>query len=1400
MENLLNRLEALGISLAANEDNLDVYDPNENLSEGLISEIKHNKSQLLRLLKISPNTEFKEIPRIPRTSYYPLSSAQSRMHFMQQMEPQTTSYNISKVVTLEEIELERLQRTLHLLTQRHESLRTKFAIINDEPVQIISDNLEIKIELFSEKDGDADKLIHDFIRPFDLHEGPLFRVGLVEKSSGEGLLLLDFHHIIVDGISLDILFKEFSMIYMGQDLAGPKIQYVDYVAWTQSAYYRKDIANQKIFWLKEYAELPSSLDLPTDNNRSENQLKEGQVYRFGFDEALTRSLKELAKANKSTDFMLMYTLYLLFLSKITAQNDVVIGIPTAGRLHADLDEVVGMFTNTLTVRNHIPAESSFEGFLLMVKTKLLQCFENQAYQYEELIDEIKVPRDIHRNPLFDVMFSFQNFKNEPSGKTKNNKKLRLEKSNAKFDLMLTTGTRNEQFYLNLQYDTGLFNSKTIAAFASYMETIARKVVAEPKAPIAELSLLPQDSSRQLADTMKRSIAPEYKMSVIDLFDKNVTSYKNKTALFSEGRSMTYNDLYETSNRIAQVLIKDYGIGKNQLVGVKANRSIELISCLFGILKSGSAYVPIYINDPQDRVAKIATDAGLQIIITDDVDINPNAFPQTQIVQLSGIMEKAQQFDAEPPKVSLNKDDLAYVIYTSGSTGTPKGVMIEHHSLINLIQDLQKRYPLKKDDSYLFKTSCSFDVSVAEIFGWFAEGGSLVILDQGAEEDPSEILSCIDKLKVTHSSFAPSMFSVVVSHLEATGTPSIESLKYVLLAGEVLPMELVKRFNLLEAKAKLENLYGPTEGTVYSSAYSTENIKDEKSVPIGQPISNVEMYIFDEHMNLLPYGIKGELCLGGIGLARGYLNNEDLTQERFVPDPYDSSKRLYKTGDIARIREDGNVEFFGRKDHQLKVHGFRIEAGEIESCLLEYEGITEAVVATKEENEDQYLVAYYVAEEEMDPLTIKNYISDKVSRYMVPAQFVHLAEMPLNASGKIDRKALPDVENTTRDVYEPPANEMEEKMTEIWADILKIDKSRISVTSSFFELGGHSLRATKLVNKVYREMGVQILLKDLFNNKTIRSLSKFVTEGIQTEFVKIEKAEERDSYPLSSAQKRIYFLYEFDKKSTAYNVTTTVRVIGDIDKDKIDKAINKLIERHEILRTTFHLVDDEPVQVIHDTIDFQVETYSLEAGINGSVTKNFIKPFDLAVGPLIRAVLLETPEKDTFLMIDIHHIIADGISKGILFREFKKLLHDKSLPDLKLQYKDYAVWQQGTQQEALAKKQKMFWLNEYSYTLEAIDLPADYERPLFRDYLGSSLDLALEENVGGRIQSITKQNEATYFMFFLTVYNILISKLSGQKDIVIGTPTSGRQHDDLEQLVGMFVNTLAIRNQIKNEYT
>jgi amino acid adenylation domain-containing protein len=1918
---------------------------------------------------------FAAIEPIEKREYYPLSPAQKRLYILQQMDPNSTGYNIPGAIYLDKgLDLDKLEKTFKKLINRHESFRTSFEMVNEKPVQKIHDTVEFQVEYYksdisecrdepgywpSDLEKEIEKIMENFVRPFDPGQAPILRIGRV-SIQGKNILLVDMHHIISDEVSQQILEDELNKIYRGDELPKLKLQYKDYTQWHNSKEQQEKIKKQEKYWLKECSKELPVLILPTDFTRPAVQNFEGNHVRFSLDRTETEIIKRTAKEKGMTLNMVILSIYYILLAKLSGQEDIIIGVPTAARNHVELQRIIGMFVNILPLRNFPSEDKTFNEFLMEVKTKTLDAFENQEFQFEELVDKLSIGRDTNRNPIFDVGFTLIN-PEKPEKNTREslgydeNDDYVHKKMGSKFDFSMIAIDNEEHLCFTFEYSTKLFKPATIERFIQYFRMIISVLGVSNEQKISHIEIVSKEEKEQLLfdfNDTKRDY-PKHK-TIHELFKEQVEKTPDRIALvdISAGRifttSVTYRELNKKSHQLARKL-QTRGVKPDTIIAIMVERSIEMIVGILAILKVGGAYLPIDVEIPGKRIKYMLDDSSAPVLLTnggviknhsfiglqglhsseaklhrtkvrkqvtdlekrlpipdrslidyekysndiglalakntiaiqatrgcpykcfychkiwpkkhvfrsaehifdeihpyykmgvkrfvfvDDIfnlniknsvkffkliienkldvqfffpngvrgdiltrdyidlmveagtihlalaletasprlqkvikknlnvdrlhenmvhicekhphviselftmhgfpteteqeaqmtmdfikslkwvhlplvnilkiypntdmadfalknGISPeaiarsenlgyhelpetlpfdknftlkyqadfldyilskerllhvlpyqmktltlgemlqkyNSFLPTEINELEDLLKLAgitreelgpvrflnenqmkvpdldkkmkQHFAApekeknalkillidvsrffsgerdmlydvnEPPlglmylltylnkthgskingkivksrtdfdsyarlktlleefkpdligirnltffnqffhktvamirhwgfdapiiaggpyatsdyerilqdrnvdlvvlgegevtfsefvgefiknnrkmpgeevlkeiagiafvpgrekqtnkyarevimldelsrslKKTSDQDlervghpgDLAYTMFTSGSTGQPKAVLIDHQNVVRLVKNTNF-VTLKAGDHLLQTAPLEFDASTIEIWGSLLNGLSLYLTNENNILNPGDVKEFIRKYEIDTMWMTSPLFNRM---LEA----DIEifwGLKNFMIGGDALSPAHVNQLRSRYPGLNVINGYGPTENTTFSTTYLV-NKKYNGNISIGKPIPNSTAYILDKNNYVMPLGVAGELCVGGDGVSRGYLNNPGLTRERFIPNPFIKSDRLYKTGDRTRWLADGNIEFLGRLDHQVKIRGIRIELEEIESQLLNHEEIKEAVVlARKDKNGDKYLSAYIVSRNEqwncgtkVDFPGIKKKLSENLPDYMLPHYFVKLEKIPLTSNGKVDRNALPEPQIVVGEDFIAPRDEIERKLVEIWSETLNVRKELIGIHSNFFELGGHSLKATILVNKLQKELNVKVPLAEIFKIQTIIGLSGYIKSSEPERFVPIESAEKKEYYELSSAQKRLYILQRMDPKSTTYNTPEAIYPDNEFDKNRLEKIFKELFKRHESLRTSFEMIKEKPVQIIHNHVEFETCDLSREANrqigkpeeVTEIVIKNFIRPFDLSRAPLLRVGLVRLEGQRPILLVDIHHIITDGISMDLFVKEFMVLYAGNHLPALKFQYKDYAQWQNTPGQREATKQQEKYWLREFEGTVPLLNMPTDYVRPRKIGFEGRSFIFEINGHLMEKIRRLQSQLEVTLMMFLISIYKILLSKYTGQEELIVGTVIAGRRHADLENIIGFFVNMLPIRTR------
>lgn len=1081
------------ITVQGNE--LKIMADKEVLTNNIIGEIKDKKSEILRFFKaVTSGGNPSTIRRLVEKAHYQLSSVQQRLYFLHQFDPKSIAYNVSQVFRLTgHLQVGKLEEVFKKLIVRHESLRTYFELIDGDPVQRIAGHTDFFIEYCKTTETESASVIDKFIKPFNLNKAPLLRVELIETGVDSYLLMVDMHHIITDGISVNLLIKDFMAVYNQEILPMLDVQYKEFAEWQQSEEQKQVRKKQRQFWLALFEDEVSIAELPTDFPRPLVNTFEGSSVNFCINAEDTGRLKLIAAEAYGTLFMILLAAFNVLLNKLSGQEDIVIGIPTTGRSHAQLGNIIGMFVNTLPLRNYPKGELTFREFLNAVRTNLLTCLDNQSYTYEDLIDDLQLERDISRNPLFDVMFAFQNFEKtllEIPGLTlepcPNNRVV------SKFDITLTAVESADQVLLNLEYSTALFKRETIERFVTYFKKIISSVIENSGKKISDIDFLTNTERTHILYEFNNTLFKQNgENTVVKLFEEKTRTMPSNMALCLGNEALTYQEVSKLSETIAVYLQSEKGVKAGDLIGVILEREIYLVPCLFGIWKAGAAYVPIDPTYPPERIITVVKDARLSLLIArqEIISVLSQHSVESKILDLDKELEVIRGYKARLLPGTCNADSLAYVMYTSGSTGAPKGVMITHQSLFNYVTWAAKEYTDEEKTGFALYTSISFDLTITSIFVPLITGNTIFIYPE--KEHCLLIEEVLSANKAAVVKLTPAHLRIICD----SNTPEnvgLSKVKRFIVGGEQLEYAVALRvYEKFKGNIEIYNEYGPTETTVGCMIHKFNSEQKLTSVPIGFPIQNTQVYLLDRFRQPVATGVKGELYISGDGVASGYYLQYELTKEKFLDNPFIKGRKMYKTGDLAVKLASGEVVFKGRIDDQVKIRGYRMELGEIEGQLKMHEKVKDAVVVVREKKGDRYLVGYYVSEDDISVIQFRNYLSVALPEYMIPSYFVRLMEIPLTVNGKLNRSILPEPKIKTDEYFVPPSGKTEELMVDIWADILGIEKNSISIRKSFFELGGNSLKIVRLHSLINKQMDCEITIPQLFRYSTISSLCSFI---------------------------------------------------------------------------------------------------------------------------------------------------------------------------------------------------------------------------------------------------------------------------------------------------------------------
>ncbi|WP_027338802.1 non-ribosomal peptide synthetase [Halonatronum saccharophilum] len=1052
------------------------------------------RTKLKELVEYLENTEINStfaIDDVEKRDYYPLSSAQERIMLETEFDQSSTSYNEPFGILIEgKVDINKLELIFKKLIKRHESLRTGFEVINGEFVQKIYQEVPFEIKYMEKAESEIDNILEELGKVFDLSNPPLLRVNLVKVGEDKYYLLIVLHHIIMDGASLDIMVEEMKKLYEGDELLALNKTYKDYAVWQREQLSNAEvIEKQKKYWLDEFSGQLPVLNLPTDYSRPKFKSYNGENITFYLDKETSDKLNRLVSDNNTTLYMGLFAAYNTLLHKYTGQEDIIIGSPMFGRPHIDLENIFGMFVNTIALRSYPEGDKSFEDFLKEAKEKVLQAYENLDYQLADLVDNLDIKRDTSRHPLFDVAFVLQNI---------NLDKVRFgdlevtpidfRYNNAKADILLEAIETDKGIKFDLQYCTDLFKKETIERFSKHFINIIKEVVEKPEIKLSEIEMISKDEEEELLiEFNDTSVEYPKEKTIHQIFEEQVEKRTNDIAIIFEGQELTYEELNQKANQLARLLRKS-GVKADDLVGIMLEESLEMIISIIAVIKAGGAYVPIDPNYPRDRIDYILKDSKMDILLTSSNLINEVEFTKNKICVDDKDIYQGDNNNLE----NINKpSDLAYIIYTSGTTGKPKGVMVEHKNVVRLLFNEKFQFDFNSSDTWTMFHSYCFDFSVWEMYGALLYGAKLILIPKTLARNTNKFRRLLQEYQVTVLNQTPSAFYNLISEELICGDERL-NLKYIIFGGEALNPFKLKEWKEKYPETKLINMYGITETTVHVTFKEITIREIESGVSnIGKAIPTLTTYIMNSNMKLQPVGVPGELCVGGEGVTRGYLNREELTEDKFVVNPYKPEERLYRSGDLARLLSNGDMEYLGRIDHQVKIRGFRIELGEIESALLKHQKVKEVVVLAKEfASGDKRLVSYIVTNKEskLNVKEIRSYLYKKIPAYMIPSYFIQLDEMPLNHNGKVDRKSLPEP-NLEVDIgveYVGPRTELESKLVDIWKKILKSDK--IGIKDNFLDLGGSSLSVIQMMQMIQLECQVLIPIGEIYSTPTIEELA------------------------------------------------------------------------------------------------------------------------------------------------------------------------------------------------------------------------------------------------------------------------------------------------------------------------
>ncbi|WP_068776051.1 non-ribosomal peptide synthetase [Paenibacillus sp. FJAT-26967] len=1358
------------------------------------------------------------IPKAAPQEHYPVSSPQKRMYLQQQAMPDDRSYNLPESLHLDgAVDADRLEAVLQTIIERHETLRTTFQVIDGEIRQRIHASVPFRLIRMEADEAEADGVLRSLFRPFRLDTAPLLRAVLLTLGPERHVLFLDMHHIASDGMSAGILLSDLMTLYQGDSLPPLTLQYKDYAVWQES---RPLCGNAERYWREQCLGDWPLLTLPADAPRPPVKSNRGETFDVYVEASLTAAVRSLAAESGATPFMVLLSAYYTFLAHYTGAEDIAIGTPIAGRNRRELEAIAGMFTGTLALRAYPRADKPFRAFLSEVKEIATGAYAHADYPFEEIAQWID-RRDASRSPLFDTMFIMQNLSiPNASSAGLSYRHHRFEHGTAKYDLMIQAVEDGAELRLVVEYNTDLFRRATAERFMRHYVQLLRSVTLRPDAALGAAEMLTEEERLQILALGRRDADFPPPRCLHECFKEQAEAVPGLPAVSCRGESMTYRELDRRTDALARTL-RTKGVGRGSVVGIMAERSIPMLTAMLAVMKAGGAYMPVDPHYPGERIRYMLEDSGAELVFTDGARTGAAAVVPASL-QVLDIADETL-FSSVDDSASVwpqDAGDPMYVIYTSGSTGQPKGVIVPHRSFYNFGHSFKTLFDGQygERDRCLSLTNISFDVSVAELFMPLMFGACTVLYPEPKLLDPRRIAEVIAEERITFAYLPPSLLKEVARILEQSA-PEI-TLNKMLVGVEPIKDETLELYTKLNPEIRIINGYGPTEATVCSNMYAYKpGAYLGGYVPIGRPMHNVEIYIFGYGGQLAPMSAAGELYIAGSGLADGYVNKPDMTAERFLPHPYHEGRFMYRTGDIAKWLPDGNVMYVDRADQQVKIRGVRIEMNEVRSQLISLPEVEDAVVVVHEQsNGDKELCAYVVASDKIPSREWRRKLKEKLPEAMIPAYIAAIDAIPMTPNGKVDRSALPELDFGLRERGRPelPRDEMEELLAAIWEEVLGGTAGPIGIHDDFFELGGHSLKAAVLAGKLQQATGTEVPLSLIFELTSIAEMAAWLKDrdGAASAAEPIPKAERRDWYPMSRAQRRQYMMQLLAGDATMYHVPFALRLQGRLDAVRLEDAFTALIGRHEILRTTFHMTNDEFRQMVHPPYAFKLETLDPAALTRdetllgtppdgAEVTRLmeiFQRPLYLDKLPLLRAGLLRLNEEDHLLLLDIHHIITDGVSSGLLVNELSQLYAGRALPELRVQYSDYAVWQEAGFANADYSEHERYWMEIFEGKLSVLELPTDRPRPSLPSYKGRRHTFLLDARTTAEARKLAREAKTTLYTVLLGAFAVMLAKYSGQSEVIVGTPAAGREHADTHNMMGMFVNTLALRTRPQRDKT
>ncbi len=1335
-----------------------------------------------------------------------LTNAQKSIWVTEQYYRGSSINNIcGSAVIQEKVDFDKLEESIKLVCKKHDNFWLEFKLVDGEVKQVLSERKKIQIDAINiAGQNDLENEINKISRTtFKLENSKLFKFYIFKFKDGKGAFVLNIHHLISDAWTLALIcneiIKTYSALKQNKEIQEKAIySYIDYIKSEKEYQKSEKFEKDKKYWeerfqnIPEVATIPGSIKEKNDTNNPDGERKKYQIEKKDI-----AKIKEYCKENRISLYNFFMAVYAIYIGEISGLDEFVIGTPILNRTNFKEKKAAGMFINMAPFKINMDEKIGFQKFVKNIATDSMDMLKHQKYSYQALIENLR-KRDKNIPNLYNILLSYQiTNAQQTEGDIKYKTEWTFNGCCAE-DIDIQIYDLNDTGSLNVAYDykTSKYAEKDIEAIHKRILNIINQVIGTKNILLKDIDIVTvEEKEKLLVEFNNTDLEYDENIPFIKYFEEQAEKTPDEIAIVFENKKMTYRELNEKANSLAY-LLRENEVTNNTVVGILLERSFEMLISMLAVLKSGGSYIPIASDYPKDRIEYMLEDSEATIILTSQ---NRRNLADKKLINVKD--KKIYEEHKENLENISKPEDLSYLIYTSGSTGTPKGVMLKQKNLSNFYNSMKNIIEYLKDGKnhkILSITTVSFDIFAFETLMSLTSGLTVYLTSENGQKMTSEIERIIKENSVEIMQTTP---SVMKFHLEnLNNKDSLKSLKYIMLAGEPLSKSLVDKIKEIVPDVTIYNGYGPSETTIFSAVGNATN---QEEVTIGTPINNTQIYILNKNKKVLPQGTRGELYISGDGVGKGYMNKEEQTNSNFIPNPFIAGKIMYKVGDLGSFDDKGEITCYGRVDNQVKIRGLRIELQEIEKRIQSVYNIHDCVVVKKVVKGKDALCAYYVERGHVIKSVLKSVLYSKLPEYMVPQYFVKMDQLPHTPNGKVDRKALPDpvIDEKELEIVKP-RNAIDKELIKIIEKMLQVDK--VGINNTLIELGGDSLTAITLSTKILSKFNVQLNIKDILSNYTIKDMSDYIaknkTEDISK--IKIEKAPIQETYPLSSAQKRIYYNVKMiGEENVVYNISWAMLADEILNRDKVQKVFEKIIKRHSTLRTEFIIQDGKVVQKIKDNVEFSIPIFkNTENEINNIVNK-FVKPFQIDKAPLIRVELHYIDNQKTLLLLDTHHIIMDGTALNNLVIEFNRLYNGEDLKNIPIQYKDYAVWEENYNKSDSIKVQEKYWIDKFKdCEFMQLNLPYDYNMPSTRSYNGNTITNIIDEKSFRKIERYAKKMGVSPYMFFVSAFFILLYKYTGQDDINIGSPMANRNRNETKRMFGMFVNNIVLRGKIAPEET